>query len=129
VSNLPTAPFDKCLLRLLGWSEGTFAIRPYRAPAGERIDLGIRQLLVDALFKLDELGMLRSKLPGPEESVVLPRPLLAPLGALTEAELDLLQVAHNHAAIGRILDQTPETDWVAAQRLLRLLDAGYLRRS
>jgi pSer/pThr/pTyr-binding forkhead associated (FHA) protein len=129
VSTLPKAPFDKCLQRLLGWTDGSFSIRPYRVPQGERLDLSIRQLLVDALFKLDELGILRSKLPGPQDEVVLPQPLLAPLGALSEAELELLQIAHNHHRIDRIFDQTPETDWAAAQRLLRLLDAGYLRRA
>jgi len=129
VSTLPNAPVDKCLQRLLGWTDGLFSIRPYRVPQGERLELSIRQLLVDMLFKVDELGMLRSKLPGPEEEVALSQPLLAPLGALTEAELDLLQIAHNHRRIDRIFDQTPDTDWATAQRLLRLLDAGYLRRS
>jgi pSer/pThr/pTyr-binding forkhead associated (FHA) protein len=128
VTTLPKAPFDKCLQRLLGWTVGAFAIRPYRAPQGDALDLSIRKLLVDVLFKLDELGMLRGKLPAPEDKVVLPQPLLAPLSALDAAELDLLQVAHNHSRIDRIFDHTPETDWAAAQRLLRLLDAGYLHR-
>jgi len=128
VSSLPDAPVDKCVLRVMGWTEGTFAIRPYRPPKDPRLELSIRHLLVDTLFKLDELNMFRSKLPALTEKLVVPRPLLAPLAALAEAELEMLQIAHNGGTVERALDLCPETDWVAAQRLLRLLDAGYLRR-
>lgn len=126
-TELPEAPPAKVIQRLLGWAHGTFAIRPYELPEGQRIDLSIRQLLVETLFKLDELTMLRAKLPGPEEALVLARPLGPSLRALSDAELDLVQLAHNARSVQQIFDETPETDWSAAQRLLRLIDGGYLR--
>ena len=129
VSTLPEAPPAKLIQRLLGWSQGTFAIRPYQVPEDDRLDLSIRQLLVEGLFKLDEFSMLRSKLPGPTEALVLARPLGPPLRALSDSELDLVQLCHNAKSIEDVFDATPETDWAAAQRLLRLIDAGYLRPS
>ncbi|MBW2526987.1 MAG: FHA domain-containing protein [Deltaproteobacteria bacterium] len=129
LSTLPDAPPPKLIQRLLGWASGTFAIRPYQLPDGERLDLSIRQLLVEGLFRLDELTMLRAKLPGPSDGLVIAQPLGPPLRALSDAELDLLQLCHNAKTIDEVLDQTAETDWSAAQRLLRLVDAGYLRRA
>lgn len=129
ISTLPDAPAAKLIQRLLGWNQGTFAIRPYDLPDGERLDLSIRQLLVEGLFKLDELAMLLGKLPPLEEPLVMAHPLKQPLRALSDAELDLLQLAHNAKSIQELLDRTPETDWAAAQRLLRLIDGGYLRPS
>lgn len=128
LSSLAAAPADKVLFRLLSWSEGTFSIRPYRPPRGDTLELSIRHLLVDTLFKLDDLGVLRTKLPGGDEPLVLPRPLRPPLHGLNEAELELLQLAHNLGTVQAVLDASPDNDWATAQRLLRLLDAGYLHR-
>ena len=57
------------------------------------------------------------------------RPLAAPLSALDEADLEMLQLAHNLGDVGAVLDHCPDTDLEAAKRLLGLFDGGYLRRA
>jgi hypothetical protein len=127
VSSLPDSSPEKCLQRVLGWSNGTFIIAPYQLPQGPLLGINIRDLLVDALFKLDELRTMRERLLSQGESLALAQPCLPAWRDLGPAELELMQLVHNLGAIDRILDRSPETDWAAAQRLLRLVDGGYIR--
>jgi len=129
LDTLPKAPADKVMLRVLGFSKGSFAVRSYREPGGRRINRPVLELLVDGLFKLDELEVLRQRLPDHGVRLVLARPLTVPLSALDEADLDILQLAHNLGDTDAALDRSDETDLEAATRLLALCDAGYLRRS
>ncbi len=128
VDRLPGAPPKKALLRALGFSKGTYAVRRYRKPASRRLDEPVLELLVDGLFKLDELEVLRQKLPQKGKPLVLAKPLVSSLSALDEADLDTLQLAYNLGDVDEVLDKSPETDAEAAERLLALLDGGYLRR-
>ncbi len=128
VDRLPDAPPKKALLRTLGFSKGTYAVRRYRKPTSRRLDEPVLELLVDGLFKLDELEVLRQKLPQKGKPLVLAKPLVSSLSALDEADLDTLQLAYNLGDVDEVLDKSPETDAEAAERLLALLDGGYLRR-
>jgi hypothetical protein len=125
----PDAPPAKAVLRVLGYNRGSFSVRPYEPPEEPRLDLPVPELLVDGLFKLDELEVLRQQLPGRGMRIVLARPLAAPLSELDEAELEMLQRAHNLGEVGAVLDHSPETDLEVAKRLLALFDGGYLRRT
>ena len=127
--HLPDAPGEKCILRALGISKGSFAVRSFQEPAERRLAIPIPELLVDGLFKLDEVTVLRQRLPAKGEKVVLARPLLAPLSSLEERDLDLLQLAYNTGDVDTTLNQSAENDLEAAKRLLGLLDGGYLRKS
>jgi hypothetical protein len=126
---LPDAPGEKCILRALGITRGSFVVRPFQEPAVRRLAIPIPELLVDGLFKLDEVTVLRQRLPAKGEKLVLARPLLAPLSSLEERDLDLLQLAYNSGDVDATLDQTSENDLEAAKRLLALFDGGYLRKS
>lgn len=126
---LSKAPADKCIHRALAQVRGRFAVLPYREPAAARLEIAIPELLVDGLFKLDELAVFRPRLPEPGEKIQLARPLRPRLRELEAADLDLLQLAHNHAEIEAILDAAPEVDVDVARRLLALFDGGYLRRA
>lgn len=125
---LPDAPAAKVMLRVLGLTKGTFAVRPYRMPNDPRVDRAIPELLVEGLFKLDELEVLRQRLPERDDKMVLARPMMGRLSALDETDLDLLQIAHNVGSVDDVLDTSSETDLETAKRLLALLDGGYLRR-
>jgi pSer/pThr/pTyr-binding forkhead associated (FHA) protein len=126
---LQKAPALKCVLRTLGYTRGSFSVRTFRAPKKPYpLDIPIPELLVDGLFKLDELQVLRQRLPDGGE-LVLAKPLVASLSALEERDLDTLQLAHNHGGVNEVLDNSTETDLDAAKRLLTLIDGGYLRRA
>jgi hypothetical protein len=125
---LGKAPAQKCIHRALGQARGRFAVLPYREPPDARLEVAIPELLVDGLFKLDELAVFRQRLPEPGEKISLNRPLRPRLRALEPADLDLLQLAHNHGEIDAIIDTSPEVDAEVARRLLALFDGGYLRR-
>ena len=130
IDKLEAAPAIKCILRVLGFNKGSFLVRPYRHPESVRLGIAVPELLVDGLFKLDEMTVLRQRLPdGNGVALSLARPLLAPLSALDEADLDILQLAHNTGTVNAVLDGSSETDLEAAQRLLSLLDGGYLRKA
>jgi pSer/pThr/pTyr-binding forkhead associated (FHA) protein len=126
---LPDAPALKCVLRVLGYTKGTFAVRTFRQPSEARLDIPIPELLVDGLFKLDEKHVLRQRLPEGDDKLVLARPMAPMLNALSERDLDLLQVAHNAGSVEAALDQSPDTDLDTAKRLLALIDGGYLRKA
>ncbi len=128
-TRLPDAPPLKCIQRVLGYARGTFAVRNFRAPAKPYpLDTPIPELLVDGLFKVDELAVLRQRLPNRGEPIVLAKPLLASLAALDERDLDTLQLAHNLGDVAHVIDASTETDLETAKRLLTLIDGGYLRR-
>ncbi len=129
IDKLDAAPAIKCILRVLGFNKGSFLVRPYRHPEAVRLGIAVPELLVDGLFKLDEMTVVRQRLPDGNGALSLARPLLAPLSALDEADLDILQLAHNAGTVNGVLDGSSETDLEAAQRLLSLLDGGYLRKA
>jgi hypothetical protein len=128
LDRLRNAPADKIIWRVMGMARGSFAVQAYEEPVNERLDLAVPELLVDSQFRLGELEVLRQRLPERGSRMVMARPMTAPLSELDEADLDLLQLAHNHGDVERVLDASQEGDLEIAKRLLGLLDAGYLRR-
>jgi hypothetical protein len=123
------APALKCMLRVLGYHKGQFAVRPFKQPDEVRLGIAVPELLVDGLFKVDELTVIRQRLPQKGEKLVMAKPLLAPLGRLDERDLEVLQLAHNVGDVDAVLDQSTEIDLETAKRLLALIDGGYLRRA
>jgi pSer/pThr/pTyr-binding forkhead associated (FHA) protein len=129
INELEDAPALKCMLRILGYEQGSFTVSRFKAPEEVRLDRPIPELLVDGLFKLDETTVLRQRLPPDDERLVMAKPMVSLLSALDEATLDLLQLAHNLGVVDAILDATPQTDLEASNRLLTLVDRGYLRKA
>ncbi len=123
------APAAKVILRIFSYQKGKFSLRPFADPAERRLNRRIPELLVDGLFKLDELEVLRQKLPSPGSKIVVARPLKAPLRSLTDLDLDLFQLAHNVGEVEAIIDASPLDDLDVARRLLTLMDGGFLRKS
>ncbi len=128
LDSLPAAPPLKTLLRMLNAARGEYYVRPGGPPESRRVDLDIAALLVEAKRGMDELDILRQRLPDVGASLVLSRPLVAPLVALDETDLSLVQLSHNLGGVERILDQSRLTDVEAVRRLLGLIDRGYLRK-
>ena len=128
VEKLSDAPALKAIERVLGYTKGSFKVRPFKQPDPARLNVSVPELLVDGLFKLDESTVLRQRLPQDGEPLLLAKPIVAPLSALEERDLDILQLAHNCGNVAGVLDKSHETDLEAAKRLLSLLDGGYLRK-
>jgi hypothetical protein len=129
IVRLERAPALKCMLRVLGYHKGQFAVRPFKQPDEIRLGMPVPELLVDGLFKVDELTVIRQRLPQKGEKLVMARPLLAPLSRLDERDLEVLQLAHNAGDVDAVLDQSSEIDLETAKRLLALIDGGFLRRA
>jgi len=122
------APAEKVIFRIFSYQKGKFSLRPFAEPAQRRLNRRIPELLVDGLFKLDELEVLRQKLPDPGSKIVAARPLKTPLRSLADADLDLFQLAHNVGEVEAIIDEAPQDDLEVARRLLTLMDGGFLRK-
>src|SRR5690606_27225506 len=104
-ARLDKAPPLKCVLRALGYTKGTFAVRTVRAPPKPYpLDVPVPELLADRLFELDELQVIRQRLPEPGERIVLAKPLIAPLAAPEERDLEILKAAHNLGQADPVLD-------------------------
>jgi hypothetical protein len=129
LDTLASAPPMKVLLRMLAATRGEVDARRSGPPDERRVDIDVSALLIDAKRAMDALDVLRQRLPAPGEALALPRPLSAPLIDLDDVDLALVQLAHNHGRLDRILDATPLTDVDAVRRLLVLLEQGYLRRA
>lgn len=127
LDSLSTAPPMKVLLRMFAATHGEYYVRPGSAPESRRVDYDVPTLLVEAKRAMDELDVLRQRLPESAQGLALARPMLVPLVALDEVDLALVQLAHNVGRIDRILDQSRLTDGEVVRRLLALIDRGYLR--
>lgn len=118
----------KSIFRLLGWSSGIFEFKP---GAEETFDVELEEsttaLLMEGSRQLDELRRLEPELPPRGARIELASPLEAPLRDLDGDELDVLQLAVNHAEYGAILDRSLDSDLEVATRLASLLSRGYLR--
>ncbi|MCC6522619.1 MAG: FHA domain-containing protein [Polyangiaceae bacterium] len=126
--NLPGAPPRKAIHRVLAFPDGAYMIDAYRAPPTP-LAVRVAEVLLEGTHLLDELSVLRAKLPGPAARLALARPLGPKLARLEPADLEVVQLAHNSGSLRGVLDQSPETDVDASRRVLNLIDAGYLRIS
>ena len=104
-------------------------MRAYTTPESTLTDMSVAELLVETRHLLNEFTVLMSRLPSPQEAVVVPRPLVNKLSDLEVVDLDLLQLVHNASRLQPVMDQWHETDVQTARRLLTLLDGGYFRRA
>jgi pSer/pThr/pTyr-binding forkhead associated (FHA) protein len=117
----------KTLYRMLGWQTGSFALDPPDTREFEgAIDVSAQEVLMEGFRQQDELGQLRTKLPG-DGRLVLKLPLTAHLRELEDAELDLLEAALNAENLQAFLDAAPGPDLESAQALLSFVQRGYLK--
>jgi hypothetical protein len=128
IEGSPEVPPLKCVYRVLTWTRGTFDLEPPdEHPRQQEINASVHELLMEGLRQLDELNHIRDKLPDRSAQIGLARPLPGPLRTRSPKELDVLQLAHEHANFGAMLNQSSTTDLETATTILALLDAGYLR--
>ena len=118
----------KALYRMLGWQTGLFALDPPDTREIEgSIDVSAQEVLMEGFRQQDELGQLRTRLPGNGGRLVLKLPLASHLRELEDADLDTLEVALSADNLEAFLDAAPGPDLESAQALLSLVQRGYLK--
>jgi hypothetical protein len=128
INDLEEVPPLKSVFRILTWTHGSFELGPpdERQMPGE-VNASVQELLMEGLRQIDELNVIRDKLPDLASRLLLLHPLVPSLRELSPLELDVLQLAYNHQHLATILNQSPATDLDTARAVLNLLEASYLR--
>jgi hypothetical protein len=128
INDVDQVPPLKSVYRMLTWTRGSFELGPpdEREMVGE-ISASVQELLMEGLRQIDELAVIRDKLPDISANLTVPHPLEPSLRDLAPLALDVLQLAYNHQQLAMILNQSAATDLDIARVVLSLLDGGYLR--
>ncbi len=121
---------EKSAGRILTWRHGSFYMEPSENQAlPVSLDMRAEEILMESMRVFDEIQRLGDDLPPMKASITLTLPLEAKLSELEPEELDVLQYAINHSKVESILNNCPIDDLDIAQRLVSLLQKGYLRRT
>lgn len=117
----------KAIFRMLAWTTGLFDLDPPDERAVlEEISDSTEALLMEGMRQLDEYRAMAEKLPPMASALTVPRPLGAKLRDLTPEELDLFQAALSADTVQTLFDQSRATDLECAEKLLALVEKGYL---
>ncbi len=125
----PTLPPKKALYRMVTWTEGGFEFVPHEGempPMPQEIQDGTEQLVMQAMHQADE--MARGNLPAATAAVGIAMPLTPKLRDLPSDELDLVQLVHNYGVVQAVLDRASGSDLEVSQKLLSLIQRGFLRQ-
>ncbi len=117
----------KAVYRMMAWESGAFELDP---PSNEEheetLDLTVQEVLMEAFRQRDEMSQLQARLPPWKATLKISHPLEAPLKELEEAELEVLQMAHNRGSLGGTIDTSPLSDLETAEALVKLIEKGYI---
>ncbi len=127
--NEDDVPPLKAAIRILAWTRGTFDFDPpEERTLPVTINLSVQELLMEGLRQLDELNALRHKLPDLDTRLIVPHPLGPSLRELSPTEIEVFQVAFNHGHLAIVLNKSQATDLDTTQAVIKLINAGYLRK-
>jgi pSer/pThr/pTyr-binding forkhead associated (FHA) protein len=117
----------KALIRMLGWTQGSFELEPPdEAAVLEEMDDSTEALLIEGMRQLDEYRVQIEKLPELSGPIGIARPLKSKLRDLSPDELDVFQAALEVKTVAAVFDQSPLTDLVISEKLVALLEKGIL---
>ncbi len=125
----PTLPPKKALYRMVGWTQGGFEFVPQEGempPMPNEITDGTEMLVMEAMHQADELA--RGNLPAATAAIGIAMPLTPKLRDLPSDEIDLVQLVHNYGVVQAVLDRAAGSDLEVSQKLLALIQRGYLRQ-
>ncbi len=115
----------KAFFRMVAWAGGTFELLPPAERVPAVLDEPLEALLMEGMQQIDELRHLEAA-PPPEGRLSLAAPLPAPLRALGQEELDLVQLALEHGVVSEVVDRAAFPDAKALVLLKALVARGYL---
>lgn len=120
---------EKALLRMMGWTEGTFELdnATIDPPGGTELSVGLEHILMEAARVQDELAHLaaRQKIPDGAISLVVPSGKL--WRDLDPAQLDVVQAISEGHDWPRILDRLDADDVSLTRTAVDLLKLGVVR--
>ena len=123
-----SVPPEKAFYRVLVWDKGTFDLLPEAdREFPTEIQSSIEGLLMEGMRQLDEIRRLGDALPPLKSRLGVARPLDKPLRDATPDELDVIQLALNHETLADMMNFSGKPDPEVAERVVALLEKGYLR--
>lgn len=128
INGEPELKAFKAFCRMAAWERGAFTLDPVDESAQfpETFQESTESLLIEALRQVDEMRRIAPSLPKPDVKLRMKAPLAARLSALTDSELDTLQLALNGATVKQVIDKTPASDHEAMVNLHKLVKEGYV---
>ncbi len=119
---------EKALLRMMGWSEGTFELdnATVDPPEGHELSVGLEHILMEAARVQDELAHLAERHDLPERTVSLVVPSRKPWRELEPEQLDLVQAVAEGHDWPTILDRLEPDDVALTRAAIDLSKAGVI---
>jgi hypothetical protein len=118
----------KSLFRMLTWQKGLFDLEPAEEREfAHELNVTVQETLIEGMRQLDEYNRIREDLPDLSARISVSAPLIPPLRDLKEADLDVLQLAHNYGVFETVLNKSLASDLETAEIVLRLIKGTYLR--
>ncbi len=126
-TSTPLSPM-KAFCRMLTLSEGVFVMEAFTGDLEIEAQLEgtTESILIEALRQLDEFQRIAGQLPAPVAKLSLEVPLVPKLSALSQEELEVLQLIINTGGVAATIDLYPGTDFTAYLHLHRLIAEGYV---
>lgn len=116
---------QKALLRMLGWTDGTFSLDSTPDEDVEQeLSMPLDHLLMEAARIQDELSHLAEKKRLPTDKVALKLPSDAAWSSLDAEKLDMVHAIACGKSWSEILDTLPDDDVVLSTRVVELERAG-----
>lgn len=120
---------EKALLRMMGWTEGTFELDSVTVdpPEGMELSVGLEHILMEAARVQDELAHLAERQQIPEREVTIAVPAGLAWRELEPEQLDLVQAVAEGHDWPTILDRLDADDVALTRTAIELLKAGVIR--
>ena len=116
---------QKALLRMLGWTDGTFSLdSTMEEEVEQELSMSLDHLLMEAARIQDELSHLGERHRLPTGKVALKLPSDTPWSGLDAEKLDMLHAVACGKTWSEILDALPEDDVVLSTRVVALEKDG-----
>jgi hypothetical protein len=116
----------KAVYRMLAWEKGVFDLDPPDTETfPNEVDASVQEVLMEGLRQLDELNVIRDKLPPMTARLMIPNPLTVKLRDLSHAELDVFQAILTEGTVQGVFDASAGSDLDTGGLLQKLIKAGY----
>ena len=118
----------KALSRLVGWESGHYNFGPLNEQDSFVFELEepISSLVSVALNTSKQFRKIEDDLPPYDSDLSLAKPLEANLSDLDAAELDILQLIHNHGNVQKVLDEAITNDPTTAGIVIGLINKKFV---
>jgi predicted component of type VI protein secretion system len=126
-SSAATLGGKKALWRVLGWSQGAFAVQAVADGVETEFEEETESLVAEGIKAADETRRAVERLPTGARRFELLRPLSPLLKDLSPKRLDTLQLVYNHGDLDALLDRNAVSDLDVYRHVSYLLQKEYVR--